>query len=341
MAPAIRTALIGFGLGGRVFAAPFLEADRAYSLKAIVTSNPAQASAAAVQYPGARILPTASQVLSRSRDLDLVVLATPPETHPGLGAAVLAAGLHLVIDKPFVLHTAEGETLLAQARAADRLLTVYHHRRWDSDFLTVKRVIRSGALGEVREFAAHFDWWRPSGVSSWGAEHPVTRSGEMLADLGTHLIDQAIQLFGPVEEATGGPAAGESGRVDDEVHVLLRHASGIRSHLTMDPLPNMPVPRFRVVGTAATYEKWGLDPQASDIEAGVLPTHPEFGRESREEWGRIITRDAVHSIEPERGSYGEFFRLLARAIRGEGPIPVDPEDALEVVRLIERIRAGA
>lgn len=338
MVPPIRTALIGFGLGGRVFIAPFLQADPTYTLRAIVTDNRVHAAAAAGQYPRTHILPSVAKLSAHAGAIDLVILATPPETHRDLGTTALAKGVHVVVDTPFVLSAADGEALVAHARAAERLLTVYQHRRWDSDFLTVRRVIAGGELGEIREFEAHFDWWRPSGLSSWRVDDAASQAGRMLSELGFHLIDQAIQLFGPVREVQGHAAPpAKAHRVDEEARVRLLHASGVHSLLTMDPLPNMPVPRFTVRGTAATYEKWGLDPQAADIDAGMLPTHPDFGRESREEWGRIITPDAVRVVEAEHGAYGEFFRLLAEAIRGDGPLPVDPSESVEVARIIEQV----
>lgn len=332
----IRTALIGFGLHGRVFAAPFLGASESYALRTIVTANAGQVTSALSRHPGVRIVPSVSRLLARA-DHDLVVIATPPATHAALAAAALDAGLHAVVDTPFVLDPADGEALLARARSSGRLLTVYQNRRWDSDHLTVRRLVEEGTLGEVREFEAHLDWWRPSGVTSWNAEGAGTHGLDMLTDLGSDLIDQALQLFGPVTAVSASAGAATPARIDDSGRIRLLHASGVRSLLTMDALPTMPVPRFRVRGTAGTYEKWGLDPQAAHIEAGIAPNHPEFGRESREEWGRLITRGDVRAVEPERGCYGEFWRLLALAVAGTGPLPVDPRDALTVARIVSRV----
>lgn len=339
---AIRTAIIGFGLSGRVFHAPLVADSPAYSLDAIVTGDPERAARAAALHPAARVVGTADELLARAADLDLVVIGTPPSSHAELAAAALDSGLHVVVDKPFVPTAAEGEALIARARAAGRVLTVFQNRRWDGDLLTIRRLLAEGALGEVRTFESRFDWWKPAGLRSWKGSLGIAEGGGLLADLGPHLIDQALQLFGPAAQVYGETArhtGSEGAEADDDAFVSLLHASGVRSHLSMNLLAGIPAPRFRVLGSEATFVSWGLDPQEAQLDAGMAPSDPVYGTLPEDAWGTIGTPDETRRVRPERGAYAEFYRLLAHAITAGGPVPVAPEDALAVMRIIEQVHA--
>ena len=205
----IRTAVVGFGISGKVFHAPLIAADADYSLDVIVTADPARAAEAARLYPHARIVPTPEEMFALAGDLDLVILGTPPHTHFDLAATAIAHGLHVVVDKPFVPTSAQGEELIALASDGGVQLTVFQNRRWDADFLTLQKLLRSAALGEVRTFESRFEWWRPEGFGNWRDSVSLAEGGGILHDLGAHLIDQAIQLFGPVETATARPRTEE------------------------------------------------------------------------------------------------------------------------------------
>ncbi len=335
----IRTAVVGFGVSGKVFHAPLIAADPAYSLDAIVTADPARAAEAARLYPEAKTVPTAEEALAL--DLDLVVLGTPPSSHFALASAAIARGLHLVVDKPFVPTSAEGGELLALAADAGVQLTVFQNRRWDADFLTLRKLIADGALGEVRSFESRFEWWRPEGFGNWRDSATPAEGGGLLHDLGAHLIDQAVQLFGPVANSYGetanhgpNPAGGES-----EAFVSLLHESGVRSRLWMNGLAARTGPRFHVLGSAAGYTKWGLDRQEPDLAAGVVPSDPAYGTEPEEAWGILGVGGSGTPVPAERGAYPRFYSGLAGAIRGTGPLLVDPRESLEVLRIIEGLHA--
>lgn len=335
---AVRTALLGFGVSGRVFHAPLIEADPAFSLDVIVTADPGRAGQAASLYPKAAVLEDPADMFALSDKLDLVVLGTPPETHFDLACAAIDRGLHVVVDKPFVPSAQEGHDLVRRAETAGVLLTVFQNRRWDADFLTLQRLLGERALGEIRSFESRFEWWRPQGFGNWRDSTPASQGGGILHDLGAHLIDQALQLFGPVEKFHGETARRTPGPgADDEAFVSLQHVSGVRSRLWMNGGAAQVGHRFHVLGSEAGYTKWGLDSQESALDSGVLPTDPSYGVEPESDWGQLgIDGDTV-PVPPERGDYPEFYRRLADAARGQRPIPVDPVGSLDVLSIIEGI----
>ncbi|MDR6986577.1 putative dehydrogenase [Paenarthrobacter nitroguajacolicus] len=339
----IRTAVVGFGVSGKVFHAPLIEADPDYSLDVIVTADPKRAAEAARLYPEARIVPTAEEMFAVAGDLDLVVLGTPPLTHLDLGSTAIGHGLNVVVDKPFVTTVAHGEELAARASDAGVQLTVFQNRRWDADFLTLRKLLRDGALGEVRTFESRFEWWRPEGFGNWRDTATLAEGGGILHDLGAHLIDQAIQLFGPVVESYGetanhGPRAEAA---DTEGFVSLLHESGVRSRLWMNGMAAQVGPRFHVLGSKAGYTKWGLDGQEPALAAGVTPSDAGYGVEPRESWGLLGVDGSTTPVPAEQGDYPQFYRELAASLRGQGPLPVRPSEALETLTVIENIHAFA
>jgi scyllo-inositol 2-dehydrogenase (NADP+) len=278
-----------------------------------------------------------------SDGLDLVILGTPPLTHFDLASTAMTRGLHVVVDKPFVPTSVQGESLIAQAREAGVQLTVFQNRRWDADFLTLQKLLGEGALGEVRTFESRFEWWRPEGFGNWRDTASLAEGGGILHDLGAHLIDQAIQLFGPVEE-TYGETANHSAypdAADTEAFVSLLHESGVRSRLWMNGMAAQVGPRFHVLGSDAGYTKWGLDHQEPDLAAGMSPLDPSYGVEPQESWGALGVDGTTVRVPAETGAYPRFYTVLAAALRGEGALPVNPAQSLEVLRLIEKIHAFA
>ncbi|MFK4297340.1 scyllo-inositol 2-dehydrogenase (NADP+) [Arthrobacter sp. GAS37] len=343
-APApIRTAVVGFGVSGKVFHAPLIAADPGYSLDVIVTADPQRAAEAARLYPGARIVPTPEALFLLAPGLDLVVLGTPPLTHFDLAATAIANGLDVVVDKPFATTSAHGEELIARASDAGVRLTVFQNRRWDADFLTLRNVMREGALGEVRSFESRFEWWRPEGFGNWRDSASVAEGGGILHDLGAHLIDQAIQLFGPVEDCYGETAnhGQHPAGADTEAFVSLLHTSGVRSRLWMNGMAAQAGPRFHVLGSKAGYTKWGLDSQEAALAAGLSPSDPAYGVDPVTSWGVLGTDGDPESVPAQTGAYPRFYAELAAAIRGDGPLPVDPAESLETLKVIERIHAFA
>jgi predicted dehydrogenase len=339
----IRTAVVGFGISGKVFHAPLIAADPGYSLDVIVTADPARAAEAGRLYPQARVVPTPEDLFALSGDLDLIILGTPPLTHFDLASAAMAQGLHVVVDKPFVTTSSQGEGLISRAAEAGVQLTVFQNRRWDADFLTLKKLLREGALGEVRSFESRFEWWRPEGFGNWRDTASLAEGGGILHDLGAHLIDQAVQLFGAVEESYGETAnrGPHPDGADTEAFVSLRHESGVRSRLWMNGMAAQVGPRFHVLGSKAGYTKWGLDTQEPALAAGMSPLDPSYGVEPQDAWGVLGIDGSTAGVPAETGAYPQFYSELGAALRGEGTLPVNPAQSLEVLRIIEKIHAFA
>ncbi|MGO4235239.1 Gfo/Idh/MocA family protein [Pseudarthrobacter sp. YAF2] len=340
----IRTAVVGYGLAGSVFHTPLLAANGSYSLDIIATSDAGRQASASARLPGADVVRDGGAVLGRAADLDLVVLATPPETHYPLAKAALEAGLDVVVDKPFAVTSAQGQELVDMARQLGRVLTVFHNRRWDGDFLTLRKLLDARALGGVTRFESRFERWQPSIAKPWKVRATAADGGGVLFDLGSHLVDQALQLFGPAAVAHAELAARRSDeRADDDVFLVLRHDSGVTSHLTMNMLCAQQGPRFRVLGSVGGYTKNGVDPQEPYLAAGGSPLDPGYGQEAPE-WAGLLGRDGhLDRLPTERGAYPEFYRILAAKILDGGtasalPLPVNPEDAVEVLKIIEKAR---
>ncbi|MDQ0119403.1 putative dehydrogenase [Pseudarthrobacter defluvii] len=340
----IRTAVVGYGLAGSVFHAPLLSANTSYSLDVVATSDAGRQASASSRLPGVGVVREGADVVRRAADLDLVVLATPPMTHYPLTKAALEAGLDVVVDKPFAVTSAQGQELIELAEQLGRVLTVFHNRRWDGDFLTLQKLLAAQALGRVTRFESRFERWSPAIAKAWKARATAADGGGVLFDLGSHLIDQALQLFGPATVLHAELQARRSDeRADDDVFLVLRHQSGVISHLAMNVLCAQQGPRFRVLGSIGGFTKNGVEPQEPYIVAGGSPLDGDYGVEAPE-WAGLLGRDGhLDRLPTERGNYPEFYRLLAARILDGGaqsslPLPVNPEDAVEVLKIIERAR---
>jgi predicted dehydrogenase len=341
---AIRTAVVGYGLSGSVFHAPLIAADSRYSLDVVATSDAGRQAAAVERYPGVKTVPDGDAVLAQAGNLDLVVLGTPPATHYPLAKAALEAGLDVVVDKPFAVQSAEGQELIGLAERRGRVLTVFQNRRWDGDFLTVRKLLAGDALGSVTRFESSFERWSPDIAKAWKAQATAADGGGVLFDLGTHLIDQALLLFGPATVAHAElQVRRHRERVDDDVFLVLNHGTGVTSHLRMNMLCAQQGPRFRILGSTGAFTKHGVDPQEPYIVAGGSPLDEEFGVEAPE-WAGALGRDGhLDALPTERGAYPEFYRILADKVLDGGtasalPVPVDPAGPVEVLKLIEQAR---
>ncbi|MCP2163577.1 Gfo/Idh/MocA family protein [Goodfellowiella coeruleoviolacea] len=330
--------MVGFGTAGRVFHAPFLHSDPHYALHAVVTRDEQRRAEVLARYPDTHVVSDVDALLDRAAELDLVVIGSPPATHAEFADAFLDAGVAVVVDKPFTVTSAEGRALVAKADRLGVPLTVFQNRRWDGDFRTLRRLLAEDALGEVWRFESRFEWWKPDRDPSWKTRTPASAGGGILYDLGTHVIDQAVRLFGtavPVhcEVFTRDPG----GSADDDAFVVLDHESGVRSHLWMNGLAAQAGPRFRVLGSRGAFTKHGLDPQEAALAAGARPTDPSFGHEPRSAWGRLGVDGTTRAVPTEPGRYAEFYALLARALLAGEPVPVNPLDSVRVIELIERL----
>ena len=317
----IRVALLGRGMAGTVFHAPLIRALPAFELATVAGAAEAAAAIA-------------------SPDVDLVVVATPNLSHFPLAAAALEAGKHVVVDKPFAVTLAEADALIELAAAKNRVLTVFHNRRWDGDFLTVRRLVESGRLGDVLLFEAAWDRFRPVPRAGW-REQPAAGAG-LLWDLGPHLVDQALLLFGRPDGVSGDVAIQRPGASADDYFDLTLRYGAMRARLSASNLVAEPRPRFALHGTGGSFVKFGLDPQEEALRRGVSPLDPGFGREAAPSDGILTradgSREAVATVP---GRYLAFYEGVAAAVGHGAPPPVDPSDARRGLEIIAAARAGA
>ncbi|WP_227982690.1 Gfo/Idh/MocA family protein [Nocardia spumae] len=339
----LNVAVIGFGLAGAVFHAPLIAAEPRMRLAAVVTSSAERADRARAEHPQAGVFTTVDDLLSGGTDLDLVVVATPNRTHAPLARRMLAAGLPVVVDKPFALTAAEGESVIAVAREAGLLLTVFQNRRWDSDFRTARQLIETGALGQVWRFESRFERWRPRPKGGWRELGGAEEGAGILYDLGSHLIDQALTLFGPVAEVYCELDARRPGvRADDDAFLALTHSGGVRSQLWMSAVAAQLGPRLRVLGSERAYVCYGLDPQEAALRAGRRPGDGQpWGRVDPEQWGLLGTDGELAPAPSAPGAYPDFYAGVAAALLDGAAPPVDPADAVATLRIIERARDSA
>ena len=301
-----------------------------------MTSNPERAEAARGAYPDARVEATVDAVWERADELYFVVVATPNDLHAPLATRALELGLPVVVDKPLAPIPEEAERVVEAAASAGVPLTVFHNRRWDSDFLTLRRLIEAGELGEVRRFESRFERWRPEpDAGAWRLAKPPEEGGGVLLDLGTHLVDQALVLFGPASEVRGDVHHRRGGPADDDVFVEIVHENGVVSHLWASTVSPAPGPRMRVLGSEAAFVVEQGDSQEDALREGRRP--PEnWGMPPREDWGSLVAGDEIRPVEPEPGSWPEFYRRFEATLRGAAPPPVDPADAIAVLEVLWR-----
>jgi predicted dehydrogenase len=334
----LNVALVGYGLAGKVFHAPLITTTPGLRLAAVVSSRRDEIAA---DLPDAEPVDSLQAVLAPERGIDLVVIATPNDSHAPLAAQAIAAGRHVVVDKPFTVTVAEAEALRDQARRAGVLLSVFQNRRWTSDFLTVRRLIESGELGEIAQCEIRFDRFRPAPRDRW-RERQGPGAG-VWYDLGSHLIDQALQLFGPPQALWADLATQRDGAdlvadwATDWFHAVLRYPR-LRVLLHSGAIIAEPGPVFAVHGTQGSFVKLGLDPQEDQAKQGMKPGQPGWGVDPSPGVLTRIDADgrasrATPAASP--GDYGRYYAQVRDAIWGRGPNPVPPEQALGVMRLIE------
>lgn len=331
----IRTGLIGYGLGGMAFHAPLIDAVPELELAAIATSRAAEVHA---RYPGVAVM--SPEALIADPAIRLVVISTPNDSHFPLAKAALAAGKHVVVDKPLTNSVAEAAELDALAQERGLVLAAFHNRRWDSDFLTARKLIEGGRLGKVMLAELRWDRFRPEVLDRW--RDRAGPSGGMLADLGPHLIDQALVLFGMPDALSGDLALQREGaQVDDYFELTLDYGEA-RVILASSRLTAEWRPRFALHGTKASFVKSGLDPQEPMMRGGGSPNDAAFGVEDPAIHGTLTLGDGSReTIVSERGDYRRFYTGMAAAIAGTAPPPVTAADAIAGLRLMELARRSA
>jgi scyllo-inositol 2-dehydrogenase (NADP+) len=284
--------------------------------------------------------PSAEALLAVAETFDLLVVAAPNDAHEPLALAGVGLGKAVVVDKPMALTSGAAQRVVDAATAAGTVLTVFQNRRWDSDLLTLRRLLGDGSLGAVHRFESRFERWRPQPrEGSWREALPYEDGGGLLLDLGSHLVDQALHLFGPAEHVYAEVAARRGG-ADDDGFVAITHADGVVSHLWAGALAGSPGPRLRVLGSAGAYVVEPLDGQEDELrETGHLPVGG--WPVPPERWGRLARGDDVAPVPSEPGRWDLFYPAVALAVRGEGPVPVDPADAVRTLRTLEAARESA
>ncbi|HET9074968.1 MAG TPA: Gfo/Idh/MocA family oxidoreductase [Solirubrobacteraceae bacterium] len=337
-----RVAVAGYGLAGRVFHAPLVAAAPGLTLTHVVTTSAERAAAARSEHPGVRVVDRVELLWG---EIDLLVVAAPSDVHVPLAEAAIDRGVAVVVDKPLALELRSAARLWARAAEANVLLSVFHNRRWDSDTLTLARLLHEGVLGDVHRFESRFERWRPDApAEAWRAAEPA-RGGGLLLDLGTHLVDQALWLFGPVTSVCAEVATRRPGHVgEDDAFLALAHASGVISHLWVSAVAAAPGPRLRVLGSAGAFTVAGLDGQEADLRAGRRPGDgAPWGEVAPADWGRLSRGDEVapEPVAAQPGDWPAFYAAMARALDGVGPVPVDPADAVTVAGVLEAARLSA
>jgi predicted dehydrogenase len=343
----LKVGLVGYGFAGRTFHAPVLAGVPGLQLVAVASSQPEKVLA---DWPHAAVERTPEGLFARP-DIDLVVIATPNESHHPLAKAALHAGKHVVVDKPFTLSEAQAQDLAALAQIQQRVLSVYQNRRFDADFLTLSRIVASGELGRLVFFESHFDRYRPNVLKRW--RDAAGPGGGIWLDLGSHLMDQAVQLFGVPDAIAADMAPIRDGAVvEDYFHVQLRYTggahAGLRVLLHSTTLAADPAPRFVLHGVRGSYVKEGVDPQEEALKAGARPRLNDLGH-----WGRDATDGRLTVFREDgvtmqarmhptsAGNYLAYYAAVRDAVWGEGENPVTPAQAVQLMALLALGRQSA
>jgi predicted dehydrogenase len=339
----LKGAIIGYGLAGSTFHAPLISSTPGLAVSTIVTSDPGRREGALRDNPEARVVPTPEALWQLAGEHDFVVIATRNDAHVPLAEHALDAGLAVVVDKPLAPTARAAATLVERARASGQLLTVFHNRRWDSDQRTLRKLMAEGALGEVLRYESRFERWRPAArPDAWREIAPPEQGGGVLLDLGTHLVDQALELFGPVSHVYAEIDSRRASPGDDDAFLALRHSSGTYSHLWMSALAAAPGPRLRVLGTRAAYAVVEVDGQEDALREGRRPDDAgTWGIEPESRWGRLVKGEESEAVPSEPGAWQTFYAELERALREGGPPPVDPADAVATLEVIDAARRSA
>jgi predicted dehydrogenase len=334
----LNTGLIGFGNSGQTFFAPFIQADPGFNLTKISTSDNARAQLAKSIYPEAEIVDSADKIIT-DPDIDLVLVGTPNTSHFDLTQKALLAGKHVLVEKPFTVTSAEADELIALAEKQNRILSVHHNRRFDSGHNTVKKVLASGVLGTVVEMEVHYDRYRLGLRPQAWREKPLPGSG-IFYDLGAHLIDASLELFGKPKEITCLMTTQRPGglEVEDNFELILWYP-GIKVTLKGGMLVKEPGPVYTIYGYNGTFIKYGMDVQEEALKADHKPSEPGWGVEPGSIWGHVTYdkegKTVTETIPSEPGRYQDLFRNVYEAIAEGKELIVKPEQARTTIRIIE------
>jgi len=347
MSAAIETVVVGFGLAGRVFHAPFVSAVPGLHLNGIVQRKGDEAAQA---YPEARILRSFEEALD-DKTVQLIVIATPNETHYTLAKQAIEAGKHVVIDKPFAATSTEARELVDLAKQKGVVLAPFHNRRWDGDFLTVRKLLGEGVLGRLVTFESHFDRFRPLPREGTWKEAQNPANG-LLFDLAPHLVDQALALFGVPDAITASVRKDRDQTAIEDAFDITLHYPRLLAYCRSSMVACDASPRFLLHGTHGSFKKYGLDPQEPALVAGAKVPSVGSGDwlpEVKKAWGTLtIAPDPANPgtlittiVETERGDYRGYYASVRDAINGIAPLAVPSEEGYRVVKLLEMARESS
>jgi len=338
MKKTINTGLIGFGNSGQTFFAPFIAANPGFNLKKISTSDPEKVAKAKLIYPGAEVVNHAGNIIN-DPNIELVLVGSPNTSHFDLTKQALLAGKHVLVEKPFTITSAEADELIALAKQQNLVLSVHHNRRFDSGHNTVKKVLASGVLGTLAEMEVHYDRYRLSLRPAAWREKPLPGSG-IFYDLGAHLIDATLNLFGKPKELTCMLTTQRPGglEVEDNFELIMWYP-GLKVTLKGGMLVKEAGPVYTIYGYKGTFIKYGMDVQEEALKAGHKPTEPNWGVEPESIWGHVTLDDngktITQTIPSEPGRYQDLFQNLYEAIAEGKELIVKPEQARTTIRIIE------
>lgn len=329
----MRIGLVGYGLGGRTFHAPFIVSTPGCTLAGVVTRSPERRAEVEQDYRGTPTFDSLADLVAAG--VDAVVISTPPSVRPAQIREAIDLGVPVLSDKPFAMSEGEACGLVERARQAGVPLCVYQNRRWDSDYLTVRMLVDSGALGEVQRFESRIEGWQDE-------DQGKATGGGALRDIGSHQVDQALMLFGPVKSIYAEMTFIDE-QLDCDYFISLRHRNGVRSHLWGSAIQHSPGPRFRVNGTRGCYRIEHLDGQAQALFQGQTPStlRERWGAEDHLRWGwlqRGVDRELIPS---EHGQWPAFYRQWVAALSGDGDMPVRMEEVMATQRLLDAARLSA
>jgi predicted dehydrogenase len=330
----IHVGIIGFGLSGRAFHAPFLHVHPGFSIRKVVERSSEKSKKI---YPYIAVVKDIENVI-HDPEIDLVVISSPNALHVSMATECLKAGKHVVIEKPFTPTSAEADELIKLAETCQRKIFVYQNRRWDGDFLTIKNVLQKNYLGDIKEYEAHFDRYRPEyKATSWKDEN-IAAAG-ILYDLGSHLIDQALQLFGKPKSIFADIRKQREGSPVDDYFDLHLYYEGFKAILKAGMIVKFPGPRYIIHGKKGSFVKYGIDPQETALKNGMMPDSEGWGTEPEELYGSLVgIRDSLpidFKIATQQGNYSRFYENVFQVLINDHEMAVKPEEARDVIRIIE------
>ena len=330
----IKTALLSYGMSGEIFHAPLLAVNPGFALTSIVQRSSEKARQ---RYPYVKIAKQVSDVINDDA-IELIVINTPNESHYPYATQALEAGKHVIVEKPFTVTLREADDLIALAKKKNKVLTVFQNRRWDGDFMTVKKVVENKWVGKIAEFELHYDRYRNYIEANTWKEEQGPGSG-ILYNLGSHMLDQVLALFGmPVEVDARVGIQRPNGKVEDFYDIRMQykdfHAIVKSSYLVREATP-----RYILHGTDGSFIKYGIDPQEQSLKDGKVPGTSGWGTDAKELWGKLNTTiGGLHvegHVETIAGDYTQFYKNVYESIRDGKPLAVKPEESRDGIKLIE------